>query len=85
MESGGVMAKRWKAPDLTEVVTSDLRALLFWAEYGVGRAVSGSYAEEIEYIIESYAKHLHMYLPKPRFGKYLDAPAARARKNRAVK
>lgn len=75
------MAKRWKAPDLTEVVTSDLRAILFWAEYGVGRALSGSYSDEIENIIESYAKHLHMYLPRAKFGKYMGLP----HKHKAVK
>jgi hypothetical protein len=39
--------------DITEIVTSDLRALIFWANVGVGESVSGSY-HEIEEIIRSY-------------------------------
>lgn len=54
--------------DLTEVVTSDLRALLFWATVGVAKAKGGSF-RDIENIIESYAEHLKFKTPfKPKFG-----------------
>ena len=42
----------------TEVVVEDLRALLFWASVGVKNSRGGSYASEIENIIESYCAYL---------------------------
>jgi hypothetical protein len=50
---------------LTEVVTTDLRALLFWANVGVAKstATAGSYGAEINDIIESYAEYLGFKLP----------------------
>lgn len=54
---------------ITEVVTSDLRALLFWAGVGVADATGGAYGEEIEAIIESYAEHIAFkgFDRKPKF------------------
>lgn len=52
----------------TEIVTSDLRALLHWASVGVHQSKGGSYQHEIETIINSYAKHLKFQLPyQPKF------------------
>lgn len=53
---------RARREEITEVVTGDLRALLFWANVGVAKSTSGSY-REIDNIIESYAKHLNFPLP----------------------
>jgi len=55
---------------LTEVVTSDLRALLFWASVGVAKSYSGSY-QDILHIIESYAEYLGFKCPyPPQFASY---------------
>ena len=54
--------------DLIDVVTSDLRAILFWATIGVTESRGGSREEEICDIIESYAEFIGFRLPKkPRF------------------
>jgi hypothetical protein len=50
--------------EITEVVTSDLRALLFWANVGVAKSTSGSY-QSINDILESYADRLHFKLSYP--------------------
>ena len=44
--------------DCVEVVTSDLRALLFWANVGVGVSFSGSRDKDILNIIESYSEYI---------------------------
>jgi hypothetical protein len=54
--------------DITEVVTSDLRALLHWAAVGIGLSNGGSHEHEIENIIESYSEHLGMKR-SPKFGE----------------
>jgi hypothetical protein len=53
--------------NLTEVVTDDLKALLFWASVGVRQSKGGAYEAHIENIIESYAKHLKLQLPRAKF------------------
>lgn len=40
------------------VITTDLKALLFWASVGVSKSRGGSYEEDIENIIESYSDYL---------------------------
>ena len=50
---------------ITDVVTSDLRALLFWANIGVAKSTAGSYGADINSIIQSYATYLHFTLPYP--------------------
>lgn len=62
---------RSKQPTITEVSTSDLRALLFWAGVGVRNSTSGSYGANIEEIIASYSEHI----------KFKIHPPARFRKN----
>lgn len=53
---------------LTEIVSDDLKALLFWATIGVTRSIDGEYSNEIRDIIESYSEHLHFKLPhRPKF------------------
>ena len=42
--------------NLTEVVTGDLRALLFWATIGMRKSRGGAYADELDYIIKAYSK-----------------------------
>lgn len=69
--------RKWKAPDVIHITTTDLRAFLFWAAFGVENAVSGSYSENIAELIHSYAKYLHMSLPRPRFGKLLRGKLAK--------
>ena len=55
---------------LTEVVTSDLRALLFWATIGITKSRGGFQESEIGHIIESYAESVKFNLPaKPKFMK----------------
>ena len=57
-----------KVKDITEIVTSDLRALLWWATVGMRSAVGGSYENEVDDILESYAKAIGFKLPgKPKF------------------
>ena len=57
-----------KTKDLTEVVTTDLRALLFWATIGVTKSRGGYQQSEIEHILESYAENLKFKLPaEPKF------------------
>lgn len=54
-----------KRDGLTYVVTSDLRALLFWASVGVSANSDGAYGDTIENVIESYAiDHLKMQIRK---------------------
>ena len=56
--------------DLTDVVTSDLRALLFWATVGVQNSRGGAYEKQIGEIIKSYSKHLKFTTPGvPKFKK----------------
>ena len=50
-----------------EVVASDLRALLFWANVGVGKSASGSYGSHIEEIIRSYASFLSFKITRAHF------------------
>jgi len=49
---------RDKQKPLTEVVTSDLRVLLFWANVGKKKCKGGYRYDEIGDIVESYAKHI---------------------------
>lgn len=56
--------------DCVDVVTTDLRALLFWATVGVNGAVNGQYGSEIEEIIRYYSEHLGIKTNKANFGKY---------------
>lgn len=49
---------RGKGQEVTEVVTSDLRQLLFWAGVGVSMSTSGTYGNTIEQVIDSYAQHI---------------------------
>jgi hypothetical protein len=55
------------AEGIVEVVTDDLRALLFWANVGVRQSKGGAYEDDIANIIESYAKHIRMQLPRTKF------------------
>ena len=55
------MAKK----EITEIIVSDLRALLFWATIGISKTKGGAYQDTIEDIIESYAKHFEYQLPRP--------------------
>lgn len=48
---------------LTEVVSSDLRCLLFWASVGVHLSRGGYRQEEIPSILERYASELLFELP----------------------
>jgi len=50
-----------------EITASDLRALLFWANIGVGKSVNGSYGSNIEEIIRSYASTLSFKIIRARF------------------
>jgi hypothetical protein len=48
------------------VLKSDLRAILFWASFGISQARSGSYRDAPN-IIDSYARHIKFqgaYSPK---------------------
>jgi hypothetical protein len=56
-----------KRNGLVEIVTSDLRALLFWANVGVRQSRGGAYEEEILEIIPSYAEHIKFNLPRTKF------------------
>jgi hypothetical protein len=59
-----------KPPLTVEVAKSDLRALIFWAEWGICRARSGSYAwleNELPHISKTY---LGKSCSRPKFGKY---------------
>ncbi len=49
----------------------ELREILFWAAYGVGKAHRGSYADTIRPVVKKLAKHIHFQLDVPEFGKYL--------------
>jgi hypothetical protein len=46
----------------TEVATSDLKALLWWAAIGVSKSNWGSYQDIVD-VLESYAEHLKFTLP----------------------
>ena len=54
-----------KVTGLTDVVTSDLRALLFWATVGVRNSRGGSGEKEIGNIIESYAETARFKMDVP--------------------
>lgn len=66
--SGRIAIERCKAsPEITEVVTSDLRALLFWASVGIAKSKSGSY-RDICNILSQYSEDIKFTLPyKPEF------------------
>ena len=51
-----------------EVVSTDLRALLFWANVGVGLSKAGSYSSIIEEVIRSYSSHMNFNLSRNTFG-----------------
>ncbi len=55
--------------DCVEVVTSDLRALLFWANVGVGGAFSGSRDRDILNIIKSYSEYILFQIKYSKFKK----------------
>ena len=56
--------------DFVEMVSDDVKALLFWATIGMSKSIGGQYEKEIRDIIESYAEHLHFKLPHtPKFKK----------------
>lgn len=54
---------RGKDKEFIQVITGDLRALLFWSAIGVSRCRGGAYEEEIANIIEDYANNLAFELP----------------------
>jgi len=61
-----------KSKPLTEVSTSGLRALLFWATIGVTKSRGGYRDNQITAIIDHYAREIHFQLPaKPDFRKWL--------------
>ena len=49
--------------DSTEILKSDLRALLFWASIGIRSARGGQYQDDIEHILESYAAAIGFKFP----------------------
>jgi len=58
------------SPNITEIVTSDLRALLFWASIGIAKSQGGSY-QEICNILAQYSEDIGFKLPyKPEFGSF---------------
>jgi len=49
---------------------ADLRKLLFWAGYGLAKAVSGSQAEETVELVWQLAQRYRIQIQKPVLGKY---------------
>lgn len=58
---------RGKNKEQVEISSKDLKALLFWATVGVSKSHGGSYEDEVENIIQSYADYLGFkyQLPNP--------------------
>lgn len=55
-----------------EVVTSDLRALLFWAAIGMENSRGGSYESDLEDILSSYAEYIGLKFDRrPQWGARL--------------
>ena len=50
---------------IVEIVTTDLRALLHWACVGVSQSRGGSYQNDIENIIDQYARDIGFYKQLP--------------------
>jgi len=73
----GDSMKRKFLNENVEVVATDLRALIHWANYGVSKARGGSYEDEIKYVIESYAEYLGMQI---RLEDFMAAPEFKKQK-----
>jgi hypothetical protein len=50
---------------ISQIVTSDLRALLFWAAIGMRNAKGGAYADDLINILECYAEEIKLTFDRP--------------------